>query len=277
MRTLQPVFGSSTVLLAGVVTAAALGWGGGCGPPKGLPEQHPGNSGEDEAPGERVELPGHTQPAPGRMAQIAPAVCRPVVQVLVAPGDRVEAGQPLVKLDDRDALAEVRSRQADLAEAQKELARCQQEAGSSPLEVAEREAWVAVADARLALARAVLKKRTVSAAIGGVVTRLDVSLVQVTEAGEAAWGEIVDLGEMDVRCDVTPDQARRIGVGQTAAVIADADPHAKQEGRVSVVGIAADAETGNVPVLVRMSNPGDHWRCQQKVMVILSVRSEQRR
>src|SRR3954465_12872194 len=58
------------------------------------------------------EVPGKTQPVPGRMGQIAPAALHPVTRVLVSPGERVKAGQPLVELDSDEPAADVRAKKA---------------------------------------------------------------------------------------------------------------------------------------------------------------------
>ena len=60
-----------------------------------------------------VEAPGKTQPVPGRIGLIATSVLHPVTRVLVSPGDRVKAGQPLVKLDSDEPEADVRAKKAD--------------------------------------------------------------------------------------------------------------------------------------------------------------------
>jgi multidrug resistance efflux pump len=49
---------------------------------------------------------------------VAPAVLHPVVEVMASPGDRVKKGQPLVKLDDDEPRADVRSRKAALESAE---------------------------------------------------------------------------------------------------------------------------------------------------------------
>src|SRR5262249_18495975 len=64
--------------------------------------------------GAALEVTGKTQPAPGRKAIIAPVPLHPVVEVLVAPGDRVKKGQVLIKLDADEPEADVRSKQAAL-------------------------------------------------------------------------------------------------------------------------------------------------------------------
>src|SRR5262249_52954493 len=76
--------------------------------------QSPTNS-PDSQPAAAFEVPGKTQPVPGRLATIAPTVLHPVEEVLVIPGARVKKGQPLVKLDDDEARADVRARTAALA------------------------------------------------------------------------------------------------------------------------------------------------------------------
>src|SRR5205085_1922077 len=59
-----------------------------------------------DAPNDLV--PGKTQPAPGHVAIIAPAVLHPVTDVLVQIGDHVKKGQALVKLDADEPEADVR-------------------------------------------------------------------------------------------------------------------------------------------------------------------------
>jgi hypothetical protein len=61
-----------------------------------------------------IEVTGRTQCIPARRGIIAPVPLHPVIAVLVAPGDRVKKGQPLVKIDDDEAQADVRAKQAAL-------------------------------------------------------------------------------------------------------------------------------------------------------------------
>ena len=70
---------------------------------------------------------GKTQPAPGRIAKIAPVVLHPVVDVMVKVGDRVKKEQPLVKLDDDEPQADVRARKAMHEELRASLARLKEE------------------------------------------------------------------------------------------------------------------------------------------------------
>jgi multidrug resistance efflux pump len=70
-----------------------------------------------------------------------------ISQLLVKPGDHVQAGQPLLRVDCRDLEGEVAARQSDLAASEAVFARVTR--GSRPEEVAIGEANVNLAEARL--------------------------------------------------------------------------------------------------------------------------------
>jgi multidrug resistance efflux pump len=135
------------------------------------------------------------------------------------------------------------------------------------LEVAEAEAKVAEAKAAVEAAEAELEHYTVTAAIDGVVSWLGVNPGAVPRPGVAVWGEILDLREIDVRCDLAPEQADRVTVGQAAEVRRNGKRDERWEGRVAYVGIAADQQTGRVPVLVRLTDAKERLRCYVPVEV----------
>jgi multidrug resistance efflux pump len=87
------------------------------------------------------------------------------------------------------------------------------------LEIAELEARVAAAKAALEAAQEEVQQVTVAAPVAGVVSRLDVRPGMTAEAGAPAWGEILDLSEIDVRCDLTPQEADGVAVGDVAVVM----------------------------------------------------------
>lgn len=287
-------------------------------------------------PGTVFEVPGKTQPVPGRMGQIAPTVLHPVTRVLVSPGERVKAGQPLVKLDSDEPEADVRTKRAALAELEAGLSRLKampreeeraearatleaakvaaeaarqcherfeglrqrdaislhqhQESHSALLsaeaeeraaaarlqcllkhpvgqEIAEMEARVAAAKAELEAAEAELEHYTVNAAIDGVVTRLDVYPGTVLRPGTSLWGEILDLREIDVRCDVSPPQADGVVPNQTVEVVQPGPTPRRFTGHVAWVGRAADPLSGRVPVLVRLADAEERLRSNVDVVV----------
>ncbi len=282
------------------------------------------------------DVPGKTQPVPGRIGLIAPTVLHPVTRVLVAPGDRVKAGQPLVQLDSDEPEADVRAKKAILAELEAGLARLKampreaeraearanleaarvaitaarqcherfeglrqkdsmslhqlQEAHAALLkaeageraaqahlecllkhpvsqEIAEMEARVAAAEAELEAAEAELEHYTVNASIDGIITRLEVSPGMVSRPGTSLWGEILDLREIDVRCNVTPDQVESLVLGKPAEVVQPGTSTLRWQGRVVFVGHVADPQTGRVPVVVRIGDARERLRSQLDVAV----------
>jgi multidrug resistance efflux pump len=123
------------------------------------------------------------------------------------------------------------------------------------------------AKAALESSKAELEHYTVVALVDGVVAWLDVHLGMVSRPGTTVWGEILDLSEIDVRCDVTSEQADRVVLGQEAQVQANGRKEVYGVGKVVVVGIAADKATGLVPVLVRLANLKGRLRCEVPVQV----------
>lgn len=218
------------------------------------------------------EVAGKTQCAHGRKAVIAPTPLHPVVEVLVAPGDKVKKGQALVKLDDDEPKADVRAKKAAVEnarvvykEAQRHFGKLEDayKRGSLPeatyfiahTAVLKAEQDVHQAEANLAASEAELEHYTTEAMIDGVVAWLDVHLGTVSRPGTTIWGEILDLSEIDVRCEVTPAQADQLAKGQKVEVITGAKKDVFGSGHVQYIGIAADPGTGLVPVLVHLANP----------------------
>jgi RND family efflux transporter MFP subunit len=206
----------------------------------------------------------------------------PVVQVKVVPGDRVKKGQELVKLDDDEPRADVRLKQALLDSARhsaNEARRFLAKAESVPeilpeqrLHEARLAARKAEADERAAKAlldssEAELEHYSVTAVVDGVVSWLDVYPGVVSRPGTAVWGEIVDLRELDVRCELTPDQADRLAMGQEVEVRRAGGKTVLSGARLAFIGPVADSKTGLVPVLVRLPNPDERLRCGVPVSV----------
>jgi multidrug resistance efflux pump len=133
-------------------------------------------------------------------------------------------------------------------------------------EVAELTAKLAGAKEALKSAEAELEHYTLTAPIDGVITSLDVVPGTVSRPGTTTWGEILDLSVIDVRCEVTPEEADQISVGQAAEVRRGLRSEVLK-GQVAHVGIAADRQTGKIPVLVRLKNPDNRLRCYIDVSV----------
>jgi RND family efflux transporter MFP subunit len=232
-----------------------------------------------------LEVPGRTRCMIARRGIIASAIPRPVVEVLVHPGDRVTKGQPLIKLFDLEPQAKLRAREHELrsiearAQASRRIldyAEKTQHTGAIPQTTynemrgtaLSNEAQALAARAELSLAQSELKLYTVTAPIDGEVAWLDVSPGTVSWPGSLIWGEVVDLRELDVRCDLSPVQAEQVTVGRSAEVRLDGTAEAAGTGKVVFVGKVADRNSGLVPVVVRVDNARGRLRAE----VVVNVR-----
>jgi RND family efflux transporter MFP subunit len=230
-----------------------------------------------------IEAVGHTQCVPRRRASIAPVPLHPVVDVLVVPGEHVKKGQILVKLDDDEARADVRLKRALLDgaqstanEARRFLAKArtkqeilpEQRLHEAELAVHKAEAEERAARAALDSSQAELEHYSVRAGIEGVVSWLDVYPGLVSRPGTSVWGEIVDLRELDVKCELTPRQADDdVALGQPVELrLADTE-RPLPPGRLVFIGSVADRKTGRVPVLVRLHNSDERLCCGVSVSV----------
>jgi RND family efflux transporter MFP subunit len=219
-----------------------------------------------------------------RRGIIASALLRPVTEVLVGPGDRVTKGQVLIKLFDLEPQAKLQAREKDLRSIEAravysrrnlDLVEKSQQTGALPgtsyndvrSTALYYEAQMRAAEAELALAQAELKLYTVTASIDGEVAWLDVSPGTVTWPGTLIWGEIVDLRELDVKCELSPAQAEQIAIGQSAQVWLESRPEAAATGKVVFVGKVADRSSGFVPVMVRVDNSQGRLRAEVAVKV----------
>ncbi len=235
-------------------------------------------------PAALLEVPGRTRCILSRRGIIAAAILRPVVEVLVGPGDRVTKGQVLIKLFDLEPQAKLRAREKELrsieARAQYsrrnlELAEKGRQSGALPentyndirATALSSESQMLASEAEVALAQGELKLYTVTASIDGEIAWLDVSPGTVSWPGTLIWGEIVDLRELDVRCDLSPVQAEQVAVGQSAEVWLDGKAESAGTGKVVFVGKVADRNSGSVPVVVRVSNSQERLCAEVAVKV----------
>jgi membrane fusion protein (multidrug efflux system) len=232
------------------------------------------------------EAKGKTQPTAGRRALLAPVPLHPVTEVRVQPGDRVKKGQVLIQLDDDEPQADVRAKKAVvesnrlyLKEARRYLAAVEGLHASGALpEVTYHQARLNEAQANqaekgsvaaLESSKAELEHYTVTAPIDGVVAWLDVAPGMVSRPGTTVWGEILDLSEIDVHCELPADLADRVAAGQTAEVVRESKGWGTTvwTGEVVSVGVAADERTGLVPVRVRLKDAKERLRCRVEVEV----------
>lgn len=222
---------------------------------------------------------GTVVPGPGAEARpAAPAPTR-VTAVLVAPGDRVSAGQPLVRLDASVFGPQLAQAQAALASAQEAKSRAARlvEQGIAPRkELESADAELAQARAALAVARRNRDLATVRSPIEGVVTAVNVALGQPVDANQPLVDVVAPSG-LSVVFRLSPADADRVRPGADVALTAAAPPAGRDAparlGRGTVTGVSAavDASTGSVEVRVLPDRPARQLRAGETVAGRITV------
>lgn len=97
---------------------------------------------------------------------LSPKTAGRLTQLFVDQGDRVQKGQILAKMDDRDVRAQLQKAKADLAQAQAHLAELQ--VGSLPQQINDAQAQVNTAQARLTLSQRRRQRNQELAKLGAI-------------------------------------------------------------------------------------------------------------
>lgn len=119
-------------------------------------------------------------------------------------------------------------------------------------EAARHKAAVVCAEAELEAAEAELGHYTITATIDGVIASLDVYPGTVSRPGLAVWGEILDLNQIDVRIELSPERASGLKLGSRAEVVVDGTAGKAWPAEVVFISPAADPSSGQLPVSVRI-------------------------
>ncbi|MEK9502661.1 efflux RND transporter periplasmic adaptor subunit [Gaopeijia maritima] len=201
-----------------------------------------------------VVLPGTVEPirTVGVNAQVAGAL----LELSVEEGDRVEEGQVVARLDDRELQAQLRSAEAsfEVAEASFDRARqlLERQVITQPEYEAERTGFEA-ARAQLEQLRTRVGFTEVRAPIGGVVT------TKLMQTGDVVGnqGRLLEVAEVDtmvVRVSVSELDIVQIEEGDAVDVTLDALPDDVLQATVRRVFPAADPTTRLIPVEVALSS-----------------------
>jgi RND family efflux transporter MFP subunit len=176
-----------------------------------------------------------------------------VAKLLVAEGDLVQAGQPLLRLDTQDLEWQVEQARLSLTLAELDLSEARDWYAESdePVQIA-----LAILDqAQISLQQAEwrLAQATLEAPISSIVTAVLVDQGEVVGAGQTV---VVLSDHVNLEVEVNLDQTDvvRIVQGKTVAVTLDAFPGIEMSGEVIEIAPSADIQSGVVlyPVTVRL-------------------------
>lgn len=175
---------------------------------------------------------------------------RPVLQ-----GEKLEQGDLMLKLSDKQFRAQLRSAQASVRLKKAELAaakRLKKTNLQTETEVLRLESELESARAALTSAQENLKYAAPVAPFTGVLDQNDAEIGQFLAVGDT-WGRLVNIRQLKVTAQVPQQSVAQIRVGQKADVIL-LDGR-KLEGSVSFLASAASEATRSFRVEVQVDNP----------------------
>jgi len=210
--------------------------------------------------------------APEREATIRAELSAPVVETLIDQGQRVAAGQLLIRLDDaaiRDQVLSARSAvttaQANLTVAQHEQDRNEAllKAGAiaermveqSRAQVTAARAQLATAQAQLASADKQASNTRITAPFAGIVSARQVNAGDVVSPGTALV-TVVDPSTMRLEASVPAEALGAVRLGAPVDFSVTGYPNRHFTGRVTRVNPIADPATRQVRIIASLPNTG---------------------
>jgi RND family efflux transporter MFP subunit len=212
----------------------------------------------------------------GHAASLAAPAAGRIARVLVAPGQRVARGQPLVVLDAAAIEASAQSAEAAVTAARQSVERTQRlvREGVSPRKDAEAAAAeLARVQADLVAARRTAQLATLRAPIAGVVTRVAATIGGNADPSQPLV-EIADPSALDLVLQATPTDAAHVRPGAAVALTAG-QGGGESLGSGAVVDVAAvvDSVTRGVAIRVRVTAPRRVLRIGETVAGRITVAS----
>lgn len=219
-----------------------------------------------------------------------------VAKVLVQEGDRVQAGQLLVQLDDKADLlqlaqldahakntAQIRAAEASLAQKQVDLKRLEWAAGrgsATDLEVEHARLDVKIAELSVEVAqfeheqairkheeyKLRLQNMQLSSPISGSVELINIEVGESVKALDMAI-RVVRIDPLWIDVPVLIPRAVELRVGQKASVSFPSPKTQEVEGKIVFVAKAADAASDTLRVRIEIANPSGR-PCGEHVSVV---------
>jgi HlyD family secretion protein len=176
-----------------------------------------------------------------------------VAEVLVAEGQPVEAGQPLLRLDTTELEWQVEQARLSVSIAEYDLSDAREDywEGDEPVQ----RAIARLEQAQLSLEEAEwkLEQATLTAPISGTVTTLFVEPCEIANNGQTV-AVVSDLAALQAEINLDETDVARIAIGAPVSITVDAFPGAELSGEVIDIAPTATVQSGVVlyPVTVRL-------------------------
>jgi RND family efflux transporter MFP subunit len=215
-----------------------------------------------------------------------------LLQLDVAEGQRVRAGQPLGRIDVAELNTRIAERQANVESARASLVQAERTHASnerlaaqsfiSPIALDNSRAQVDTARAALAAAQATLdtsrvglREATPLAPIGGIVAKRHVVPGEKVSM-EQALVTVVDLRTLELAGMVGTHEVGSLAPGMPVQVAVEGVAQAV-DGRISRIAPAAEAGTRSIGVTVELANPGERLRAGQFALATVQLPDDRQR
>ena len=182
-----------------------------------------------------------------------------VVSVFADVGDFLEAGSPLVQVDDEVKKASFSAAEVNYEKAKKDLERFEslyKESSVSDTQIESARMAYKAAEAQYLLARRQYRDTKITTLISGLVTSRTVDVGNYVQSGTVI-GNVVDISKLKVKLNVAEKDVFHLKVGGKVRVTTDVYPGVHFEGSISNISAKAD-EAHSYPVEVSMANSKQH-------------------
>jgi membrane fusion protein (multidrug efflux system) len=199
-----------------------------------------------------------------------------VREIVVDKGNWVEAGQPIVRLDDELLRAQMEQARAVASLAQETWDRrkrlYEEDQVGSELAYLEAKYSAEQAAANLALLQERLDRTVIEAPISGILDSREIEVGTMVGMGTPV-ARIVDINPVKITGGVPERYATDVRRGAKAAVTFDVMPDEIFEGQISYVGAVVNPRNRTFPVEFRLPNPGGVIKPEMVANVDLTRRS----
>ncbi len=209
---------------------------------------------ERRASADRLEASGSIE---ATQVDVAPKIQGRVIRLLVAEGDRVRAGQVLVRLDDREARAQVAQAQAAVALGEAKVIQAEQalatEQGVADAQVAQSQAQLTAAEARVPQAETTvsLQRRTADEAVASARAQLGAAQAMAASAHSALAKARNDLARVRALFAQGAVAAQDVDRAKTAYDAAVAQARSAEEAVRQARSLLSTAEANRMQVAIR--------------------------
>jgi RND family efflux transporter MFP subunit len=213
-----------------------------------------------------------------RAVTIFPQVTGIVEEIAFTPGEAVEEGQVLVRLEDAEQTVAVERAKVSLEEAQRALERARRLSQSnniSAVALDESETAARMAEIELRSAEIALSRRQIRAPFAGIAGLTDLSIGDLV-SNSTEIVRLADLSSVIVGFEVSESWAGRVAAGSAITATAPSLPGSRFQGQIRAVDNRLDATSRTLSVEAVLRNPRRELRPGMSLTVQLTSPGEER-